>query len=613
MLSAVTVLACNSDESLNYTFSSISQPIINGKQVTGKDRLSTVSLYLGSGKKGDIICSGTLISPNYILTAGHCVSDCEGKDKHMDEYRLIMRVGFGQNEKEFIASYIPEEYIPHPDFVCTTDTIKNDIALVRLKESVPREIASPSLIIPPALAITADEVDSTELKGTSVGFGMTIPGDDKSSGTKYETTRPFTAFCPLSESEKSSQKCSSFGKNTKGFLFMYDENSNVCSGDSGGPTFIARDDMEYIVGVASWVTDKCNGFSGMTDVNTYRSFIEKYVKDLAAQTPEICNNNKDDNGDKRVDCDDPYCYHLTECAVEICDNDIDDNEDGHKDCDDSQCAGHLRCQPEICDNDKDDNGDELKDCDDPQCEKTPVCVPEICDNNKDDNGDDLKDCDDPQCKPQIICQPEICNNNKDDNGNGLIDCDDPQCEDQAVCQPEICDNSLDDNGDGLVDCDDPQCANDHPSCLPEICDNEKDDNNDNLIDCDDPKCASDSHCASPQEDIIPPTPVQPGPEEPAPQDPVPSTPTPTPTPTPVTPQQPATPTTPVTPPAQQTPGNGTLTVDCSDPYWQSQQVCSEHDDHTGCSISSNPPQTSLSVVFLAFLGILGIRSKRRKD
>ena len=143
---------------------------------------------------------------------------------------------------------------------------------------------------------------------------------------------------------------------------------------------------------------------------------------MYAAPSEICDNGIDDNGDGKVDCDDPQCETFSGCAEgalyagppdEICDNGIEDNGDGNVDCDDPQCMGDPTCPgiayagpPEICDNEIDDNGDGKVDCDDPQCETFPGCgpgtlyagPPEICDNEIDDNGDGKIDCDDPQCE-----------------------------------------------------------------------------------------------------------------------------------------------------------------------------------------------------------------------
>ena len=67
--------------------------------------------------------------------------------------------------------------------------------------------------------------------------------------------------------------------------------------------------------------------------------------------------------------------------------------------------------PELCNNDIDDDRDGRTDCDDPDCDERPACadVPlygdamEDCTNEIDDDGDDLVDCDDPDCDADPAC------------------------------------------------------------------------------------------------------------------------------------------------------------------------------------------------------------------
>ncbi len=516
-------------------FSSTLHPVINGTRVTGNDRLSTVVLYIDIYGQKDNFCTGTLITPNYVLTAGHCIGKCNNDD--MTDYFPYMRVGIGQDMDHIKKSYRVAELIEAPGFFCTDEHIANDIALVRLEQDVSPDVAVPSLIIPPELALSADEVDRNEIYATSVGFGMTDANDENSSGRKFETTRWIAAYCPLEG--KQSQECYNQWMASSGFLVMYDEHSNVCSGDSGGPTFLKRGSDEFVIGVSSWVSGiDCYGTSAMTDVNSYRSFIEANVPNLPSPKREICDNGVDDNNDGRIDCDDPYCYGLNECAEncgdgidnnrnglvdceeliwcrdsircvpENCTNDLDDNADGLTDCADPQCAGTLYCIPEDCTNGLDDNANGLIDCNDPQCFGTPVCLPENCTNGVDDNGDGLKDCDDPKCKTDASCavsSVEICGNFIDDDGNGLVDCEDPACLGMASCSKpvqrlEICGNDIDDDGNGLVDCADPACLGtpfcSGPAPSSEICGNDVDDDGNGLVDCDDPACGSLLECVS---------------------------------------------------------------------------------------------------------------------
>ena len=496
------VSACDNESKImtQAEYSRTHGAIINGTKVTGNNRMSTVVLTI-STKLGMIFCSGTLIAPQYVLTAGHCVADCDDSTD-MEKYRNNMIIGVGQNYDAPKAMYHPASFHVHPDFVCNETTIKNDIAVIKLKERVPPEIAQPSIIVPTSLIPESAEIDY--LPGTravSVGFGVTNPLNSNSVGVKYETERLIMAICSGSDAGISTMMCSKIAEVTKtealNFVYFYDETTNVCSGDSGGSTFVVRDGREYLLAVTSWVNTDDNGnclnFSAMTYIEDYRDFVASVVEGLPAAEPETCDNGLDDNGDNRFDCADPYCSGTEICKSEICYNGLDDDGDNKADCDDPDCDDYIKCRHEICDNGVDENDDGKVDCDDPQCMKFKKCQPENCRNGVDDNDNGLSDCDDPECKPTVACVPENCTNDLDDNEDGRTDCDDPQCASSEYCVPEICDNDVDDNGNGLRDCDDPQCF-DVIRCQPEICDNGVDDNEDGLIDCREPACLGVANC-----------------------------------------------------------------------------------------------------------------------
>ncbi len=468
-------------------------PIINGTRVTGDDYLSTVALVMHySGNYNSVFCTGTLITPNYVLTAGHCIANCKDDDP-IEPYRPVMRVAIGQSEQTIRQIYEIASFHKHPNFVCSSTNIEHDIAILKLKEPVPLSVATPTLPMPKVHDITKAEVDGAGgVTATTVGFGKTDANNDMSSGTKFKTSYKVYAYCPAKKAERS-RNCDGWYTSNTGFIYFNDSSTGTCQGDSGGPTFFTRDGMEFVGGVTSYGYEDCEFLGAVTMVSDHYDFIASIVDDLAAADPEDCTNKVDDNGDGRIDCQDPYCFVLSECVPEDCYNNKDDNDNGLSDCDDPQCSEVTRCLPEDCSNGIDDNEDGIIDCNDAECKQLKICQPEDCKNGVDDNDNGLADCDDPECSGLKICAIEICNDGIDNNENNLLDCQDPQCSSQIICQPEICNDSVDNNANGFIDCLDPQCSMDI-HCQIENCQNDIDDNANGLIDCQDPQCAAALKC-----------------------------------------------------------------------------------------------------------------------
>ena len=188
-------------------------PIVNGSQDPGHP---AVGLLKASSGYGAGICTATLIGKKTVLTAAHCV---QGKSA------ATFRVGG--------LTYQVAKITVHPNY---SSSVLNayDLAVLVLSQPV-------SGITPHALAKGTPKVGETV---TIVGFGITSTGW-KNSGTKRVTTNTISSV-------KSQYIRFSGASGGKG---------NVCSGDSGGPSFRNQGGNEVLVGVHSTASQPC-GYAG---------------------------------------------------------------------------------------------------------------------------------------------------------------------------------------------------------------------------------------------------------------------------------------------------------------------------------------------------------------
>ncbi|CAB9515508.1 Trypsin delta/gamma-like protein CG30031 [Seminavis robusta] len=181
--------------------------------------------------EGGTLCGGSLISPDTVLTAAHCVD--QGPPR---------QVRIGPN------SYYGGEVIDtkcaaaHQDFIENDKTLMNDVAIIKLKNPV----TDTSKLI----AINGDSsypsTSGTPL--TVIGFGLTSNsgGDVSTSLQKLETDFVTIDECVDTYSEKVVTPDSHICADVRG--------AGDCNGDSGGPVF---DQNRVQVGIVSFGYGGC--------------------------------------------------------------------------------------------------------------------------------------------------------------------------------------------------------------------------------------------------------------------------------------------------------------------------------------------------------------------
>jgi hypothetical protein len=221
-----------------------------------------VGQFLGSSTAGGFAASGTLIAPNWVLTAAHVVDQASA---------LTFNVGGN--------SYVASQWAFHSNW--TGDLAAGyDIALVKLSSS-PINIA-------PALRYTG----SNELGavGTSVGYGKTgtgLTGAITFDGLKRAGENMIDRFYSggnkrifLSDFDSPMNASDSFSGSSTPLNLEY----MIAPGDSGGGVFVDFGSGPLLTGVHSFGTARdgvinfdYGDISGHTRVSVFNSWIDSII------------------------------------------------------------------------------------------------------------------------------------------------------------------------------------------------------------------------------------------------------------------------------------------------------------------------------------------------
>lgn len=198
-----------------------------------------------------VACTGTLIAPDVVLTAAHC---------------MVGAIEFGLGEVADKKRYKIRTRYWHPLYSLTPEAISNDIAIVKLENAIPNA--------------TVAKLGKAKVGPgyRSIAYGRTLEGYTADFDSRMGTRKSI----PLSVEELDDGIVVAKGKSVAN-----------CYGDSGGPLMV--DGKNEVVGVLSSIENAPCGAgdrSSYTDVDTFKGFIEDAVacntKSSGAGLPANC-------------------------------------------------------------------------------------------------------------------------------------------------------------------------------------------------------------------------------------------------------------------------------------------------------------------------------------
>ncbi|ODR97370.1 hypothetical protein AUC69_12200 [Methyloceanibacter superfactus] len=263
--------------------------IVNGKLAPEGKFPYQVRLYASpEDEKG--FCGGSIIDPQWILTAGHCVVADSSVAENLQPAETVF-VGYGSTDRTKTTKIEAEEIVVHPRYLAKALAGGGDVALIKLKEPIPEA---------KTIEIADDDAEqklvTRGVKVTVTGWGAIWDPQDKEVVALLSKIDPQADISEKLNFPKKLYEADIHVMDREECRSVYGPQqlniadseicamkprsaSNSCYGDSGGPLVIQADDPKrYVqIGVVSW-GDRC-GRAGNPNVFARVSSFSDWIAD----------------------------------------------------------------------------------------------------------------------------------------------------------------------------------------------------------------------------------------------------------------------------------------------------------------------------------------------
>jgi secreted trypsin-like serine protease len=206
--------------------------IAGGTVVTSGPIARTTVMFVAAGGDGTHGCSASIIDASHALTAGHCLIGLDPGDQPELVFETVVHAG---GTRRTVTA-----------FVGAPDSLNNDIAVLTFAGGLPPG-HSATAVARQGFTLSPDRTTVTH-----AGYGQTT-ADVNDRGTLHRAS-------------------STFRRTLKDHRILSSrDGAGICSGDSGGPDYVRRDQRYVQVGVH--VSGDCATTTVSTDVRAFTAFL----------------------------------------------------------------------------------------------------------------------------------------------------------------------------------------------------------------------------------------------------------------------------------------------------------------------------------------------------